>query len=66
VADGDTTVAVVAHGGTLQVLLSLALGVDLARHWQFKLGHASLSELWLYEDSAILSLLNDCHHLGRL
>ena len=65
-ADGesDTSVAVVSHAGTLQVLLCLALGVDLSRYWQFRLDHGSLSLLWLYQEGAILALLNDCSHLS--
>ena len=57
------TVALVSHGGALQVFLCLALGLSPAAHWQFRLDEASLSELSLYEAGAILSRLNDCHHL---
>lgn len=57
------TVVLVSHGGALQVLLCLALGLSPAAHWQFRLDEASLSELSLYAAGAILSRLNDCHHL---
>jgi alpha-ribazole phosphatase len=60
----DQTVLLVAHGGSLQVLLCLALGLVPRARWQFYLGAASLSELRLYEDGAVLVHLNDSCHLA--
>ena len=57
------TVGLVAHGGPLQVLLCLALGLPPQAYWQFTLAPASLSELCVYEQGAILTHLNDTHHL---
>lgn len=62
----EETVLLVAHGGPLQVLLCLALGLQPQARWQFRLDPASLSELWLYQEGAILTLLNDQHHLKEL
>jgi len=59
----DETVLLVAHGGTIQVLLCLILGVDLKRHWQFHVAQASLTILRFYEEGAILNLFNDIHYL---
>ena len=59
----DQTVLLVAHGGSLRVLLCLALGLDARNYWQFRLDNASLSELYFYKEGAILTLLNDTHHL---
>lgn len=59
----DQTVLLVAHGGSLQVLLCLALRLVPQARWQFQLAAGSLSELCLYEEGAILTLLNDTHHL---
>ena len=58
------TVGLVAHGGPLQVLLCLALGLPPQAYWQFTLAPASLSELCVYEPGAILTHLNDTHHLA--
>lgn len=58
----DQTVLVVAHSGSLQSLLSVTLGVDLNRYWQFRISQASLSEMNVYEDSVVLNLLNDISH----
>lgn len=58
------TVGLVAHGGPLQVLLCLALGLPPQAYWQFAMAPASLSELCVYEQGAILTHLNDTHHLA--
>ena len=57
------TVVVVAHGGSLQVLLCLALGLVPKARWQFRLSAASLSELHQYDEGAVLTCLSDCSHL---
>ena len=57
------TVVLVAHGGLLQVLLCTALEFPPLARWKFRLDTASLSELYLYDDGAILTSLNDRHHL---
>jgi probable phosphoglycerate mutase len=62
-AGQDKTVGLVAHGGPLQLLLCLALGLPPQAYWQFALSPASLSELCVYEQGAILTRLNDTHHL---
>jgi alpha-ribazole phosphatase len=59
------TVLVVAHQGSLQVLLCLALGLPPQDRWRFRVEHAALSELNLYPEGAIVNLLNDAHHLRR-
>lgn len=57
------TALIVAHGGPLQTLIALALGLPAASFWQFHLSNASLSEIKVYPEGAILNLLNDCAHL---
>lgn len=59
----DETVLVVGHSGSMQTLLSITLGVDLSRYWQFRISQASLSELTVYEDGVTLNLFNDVSHL---
>ena len=65
-AGQDKTVGLVAHGGPLQLLLCLALGLPPQAYWQFAVSPASLSELCIYEQGAILTRLNDTHHLCAL
>jgi alpha-ribazole phosphatase len=62
-APSDATVLVVGHGGSLQMLLCLVLGMPPRCRWQFRLEHAGLSELLVYPEGAIVSFLNDTHHL---
>jgi probable phosphoglycerate mutase len=66
----ERTVVLVSHGGPLRVLLCMALGLEPQAHWQFRLGIASLSELYACEvgadigrASGVLTRLNDTHHL---
>jgi alpha-ribazole phosphatase len=61
--DSDQTVLVVAHRGSLRVLICLALGLPAGAWWQFRLEPASVSELDCFEKGAVLNFLNDTHHL---
>jgi len=58
------TVIIVAHGGSLQVLLTLALQIPLETYWKLWVSNASVSELRIDEWGAILHLLNDVSHLS--
>jgi len=57
-------VIIVAHGGSLQVLLTLALKLPLEAYWRLWVSNASVSELRIDEWGAILHLLNDVSHLS--
>jgi alpha-ribazole phosphatase len=59
----NQTVGLVAHGGPLRLLLCLALGLPPHAHWQLTIDLGSISELRIYEQGAILTRLNDTHHL---
>jgi len=64
-AHADQTLILVAHGGSLQLLITYALGLPPEKYWQVYLSNASLSDLRVYELGAILNLLNDTSHLDR-
>jgi len=53
------TLLLVAHGGPLQVLLCLALGLPPEKYWQFHLSPGSLSEIAIYPQGGIVNLLNE-------
>jgi alpha-ribazole phosphatase len=57
------TILIVAHGGPLQVIICLALGLSPQRYWQYHLTPASLTEINTYPEGGILNLLNDTCHL---
>jgi len=59
----DESVLIVAHGGSLKVLLCLLLGVPLGRWWQYRFDTASLSIVDIYSEGAILSQLNETSYL---
>jgi alpha-ribazole phosphatase len=57
------TVAIIAHGGTIRLLICNLLGLEI-KHWQqLRIDMASLSIVDTYPGTAILSLLNDISHL---
>lgn len=60
----EGTVLVVAHGGTLQVLMIQALGLPLEQYRKIWVSNASISELLVDADEAILFRLNDTSHLS--
>jgi alpha-ribazole phosphatase len=57
------TVLWVTHGGLIGVLLCHLLGMDLSRRNQFHTSNASLTELRLGGNYAILKCFNDTAHL---
>jgi alpha-ribazole phosphatase len=61
--DEKKIILVLGHGGSLQVLLALALGLPAQKYWQFRLDPASLSDLSLYEGGGILASLNETAYL---
>lgn len=62
----DGTVLLVGHGGALQALLCLALGLPPERFWQLQLDNTGLADLRIYPEGAILNLFNDICHLERV
>jgi len=61
----NQNLVIVAHGGPLQVMICLSLGLPAKRYWQFKLDTGSISQISLYPEGAILNFLNDTHHLSH-
>ena len=60
----ERTVLVVAHDGSLKVLLCTLLGIGLEHWWQFRLQPASLTVVETYAEGSVLCRLNDTSHLG--
>jgi 2,3-bisphosphoglycerate-dependent phosphoglycerate mutase len=60
------TVLIIAHGGPLQALICLALGLPVERYWQFHLAPASISRLAFYPAGVIINSLNETGHLEGL
>ncbi len=64
-AHPDGTVMLVGHGGALQTLICLALGLPPERFWQLQLDNTGIADLRIYPEGAILNLFNDTCHLQR-
>jgi alpha-ribazole phosphatase len=60
----DETVLLVAHGGTVMVLICLLLGHPIEQYWQFRIDKASISDINIYPEGAIINRLNDTSHFG--
>ena len=60
----EETVLIVAHGGPLQLLICLLLGIGIEHWWQVRLSNASVTIMETFEQGAALILLNDVCHLG--
>ena len=62
----EQTIMLVAHSGTLRVLLCLALGFPVQAYRRFALNPTSLSELYISDQGAVLTRLNDTRHLTEV
>jgi len=61
----DDEILVVAHGGTIQGLICIALDLDLSNLWAFKHSNASFSILEYHREKPQIKLLNYSQHLDR-
>ncbi|MCL0036614.1 adenosylcobinamide-GDP ribazoletransferase [Dehalococcoidia bacterium] len=59
----EETVLVVAHGGSLQVLICILLGIGLEHWWQVRLSSASVTIMDISPEGAAFVVLNDTCHL---
>lgn len=59
------TMLVVSHGGTIRAIICAVLGLDIKSIWSFRQDNTAVNVIDFYEQRAVLSLLNDTHHLGR-
>jgi alpha-ribazole phosphatase len=62
----EANVLWVTHGGLIGVLLCYVLDIDLRRRWQFRHDNASISEIRLSGDRAIIARLNETTHIRAL
>lgn len=59
------TLLIVAHGGTLQLMICHLLGIDM-KHWRkLRLSQGSLSIIETYPQGSIVNCLNDVSHLAK-
>jgi len=59
-----TTVALVAHGGTIRWLVRLVLGLPADTRLEFAAGDTCLFEFEFRDASTVIRRMNDTSHLG--
>lgn len=59
----EKTIIVVSHGGTIRTILCAALELHLNKLWCFKQDNTAVNILEFYKEKALVSLVNDTHHL---
>jgi alpha-ribazole phosphatase len=59
----DANILIVAHSGSLRVLLCVLLGIDIESWRRFRLAPASLTVIENSGQQPVLTLLNDVSHL---
>jgi alpha-ribazole phosphatase len=59
----ESTIAVIAHGGPLRLIVCHLLGIGIGHWLQIRVDHASLSIAQMYPQGTIINLLNDTSHL---
>jgi alpha-ribazole phosphatase len=59
----DANILIIAHSGSLRVLLCRLLGMDIENWWRFHLAPASLTVIEDFRGEPVLTLLNDVSHL---
>jgi alpha-ribazole phosphatase len=62
----DDIIAVVAHAGSLRMLICHLLGLEQKMWYRMRIDYASLSIVEMYPHISIIDFLNDTHHLKPL
>ena len=63
VHQSENTLLIVAHGGTLQVMICQLLGIGLEHWWQVRLSSTAVTIMMTSPYGASLTVLNDTCHL---
>ncbi len=62
----EETVVVAAHGGSIRMIIAIAMECPLKMAWRFGTDNASLAELLINPDGPFLKILNDTRHLNGI
>jgi broad specificity phosphatase PhoE len=60
----DETVAVITHGGTIRLILSKILDMDITYIWRIRQDNVALNVIDFYGKRVIVALVNDTNHLA--
>ena len=56
-------VLVVAHGGSINMFLTVAMEFPLKNCWRMKVGNTAIAEIYIFPEGPFLEKTNDTHHL---
>lgn len=59
----NQTIAIVSHGGTIRTILCGVLNLHLNYLWNIKQDNTAVNIIEFYNEQALVSLVNDTHHL---
>jgi len=65
-SDPQKTILIVAHGGSLRIIVACALGLKLPQIRRIRFDNAGISIIILDKARAVLTLMNDLSHLQQL
>lgn len=60
------TIVLVSHGGTMRVLLCIALGIGLDKMWSMRQDSSAINIIEYIDDQAVVSLINDTCHIKEI
>ena len=59
----EEKILVAAHGGSINMFLSVAMEFPLKNCWRMQAGNTSIAELYIFPEGPYLVRINDTHHL---
>ncbi|MFT7585095.1 MAG: broad specificity phosphatase PhoE [Cellvibrionaceae bacterium] len=59
----DGKIVVVAHGGSVNMFLTVAMEFPLRNCWRMKVGNTAIAEIYIFPEGPFLEKTNDTHHL---
>ena len=59
----DDKIIVSAHGGSINMFLTVAMEFPLKNCWRMKVGNTAIAEIYIFPEGPFLQKTNDTHHL---
>ncbi|MFK7805102.1 MAG: histidine phosphatase family protein [Anaerolineae bacterium] len=56
-------ILVTAHGGSINMFLTVAMEFPLKNCWRMKVGNTAIAEIYIFPEGPFLQKTNDTHHL---
>lgn len=62
----DGKVLVAAHGGSINMFITVAMEFPLKNCWRMKVGNTAIAEIYIFPEGPFLEKTNDTHHLDGI